>query len=548
LGELIELIFEVLDARVTSQAWMLLVWLAALGLVALGVFAGELRRGDRVESAAGGELLGSAFALGGAAAVGSAIFLLLATLVGGLVINLAPRWWPPAAMLRELYMFAPPILLVALFGGALKRVGWLAGIALLAVWAATLVVPAAGERLYREIMLAHQGHSEEVLQTYLRTWPGGASAEHSRDALDDRAWGYGDDPLGYLAAFPDGRHVRQAIAAAPSGDLVHHLLGGAPTAHAAQAAPTMAEADLAAVVAATADLELARVAISAIDEPATLETLIADHPGHVARVEMAGRLEETSWARARQGPVRALQDHLARYPRSADAATAEAEIARLRADETLYAAIFEQRGVTAALEQFLADYPGHSREADARAVLAGVRLDEGIADGRIVALFNGCGIRNLCGSITNKTEEFLIVRVPPGSYFSPDNDNAQPMVVTANTAITPPPGEEREQSLSVACADINRAVPSSFDTFTMRPPADDQLTATARMLAEENVNYAVTQAAIWIVANNASDSALGVLVERTSSSGIPTGERQIITPQIAAAARALLAEHGLDGG
>jgi hypothetical protein len=451
-------------------------------------------------------------------------------------------------MLRELYMFAPPIALIALFGGRLKRVGWLAGVGLLGVYAVTLAVPAAGERLYREIMLAHQHHSEEVLQTYLRTWPGGASAEHSRDALDDRAWVHGVDPIGYLAAYPDGRHVRQAITAAASDDLARHLLGGAPAALAALAAPTISEADLAAVVAATPDLDLARVAISAIDEPATLETLIAAHPGHVARLEMAARWEETSWARARRGSVRALTDHLARYPESRDAGAAEAEIARLRADETLYAAVFEQRDVTTALEHFLAEYPGHAREVDARAALAGVRLDEAIAGGLVTALFHGCGISSLCGSIANEAGRFLVVRVPPGSYFSPDNDYSQPMIVTADVAIELPPGESRELSLSVACADIDLAVPSGADTFTMRPPADDRLSATARMLAEEKVNYSMTQAAIWIVANDASDSALGVLVERTSTSGLAPSERQLITPEVAAAARALLAEHGLDAG
>jgi hypothetical protein len=146
----------------------------------------------------------------------------------------------------------------------------------------------------------------------------------------------------------------------------------------------------------------------------------------------------------------------------------------------------------------------------------------------------------------NASDRTLVVRVPAGSMFEPDNDFVQPMIVRGQVAILLAPGQERELSLPAACADVHRAEPASHHAFTLRAPREDRLSRTARMLAENEIGYEVAQAAIWIVANNASSLDLARLVRTTTENGVQTGQRPIITYPIEVRARELLAEHGLD--
>jgi hypothetical protein len=73
-------------------------------------------------------------------------------------------------------------------------------------------------------------------------------------------------------------------------------------------------------------------------------------------------------------------------------------------------------------------------------------------------------------------------------------------------------------SVSAACANRPRDVPGSTDSFTVqRSPQQAELARLMPILDKARVPYAVRQAAVWIVTDNANYDDLGILVSRSQS-------------------------------
>jgi hypothetical protein len=87
------------------------------------------------------------------------------------------------------------------------------------------------------------------------------------------------------------------------------------------------------------------------------------------------------------------------------------------------------------------------------------------------------------------------------------------MVATEPRRLSLRPGRWATVTVAVACANRTRGIPGRSDEFDVGlSPLGEVLVRLARLLARRGEEYAVRQAAIWIVTDDASFSDLGVLV------------------------------------
>jgi outer membrane protein assembly factor BamD (BamD/ComL family) len=103
-----------------------------------------------------------------------------------------------------------------------------------------------------------------------------------------------------------------------------------------------------------------------------IRDFLKNYPGHVQTTEAMQALaridEENSWNTAAGiNTIRALLEHVARYPKGRFEKEGEARCAILRKDESSYVKA-SQEGTLQAFAQFLRDYPGHLNEPEARSI------------------------------------------------------------------------------------------------------------------------------------------------------------------------------------
>ena len=166
-------------------------------------------------------------------------------------------------------------------------------------------------------------------------------------------------------------------------------------------------------------------------------------------------------------------------------------------------------------------------------------IHEAIIQKRVYVTASGAGIETVIGTVrrTSDTGPFVL-SIPVGTLFVPDSSAVQTMVTVAETTIDLTTTESADFSARVACANRRLAIPSSATRFTVEPrPRQEELSAALPMLAETKAPYAVAQALVWIITDNATYADLGSLVR---------GNRRTINETDAARAMMSMERSGVD--
>lgn len=136
-----------------------------------------------------------------------------------------------------------------------------------------------------------------------------------------------------------------------------------------------------------------------------------------------------------------------------------------------------------------------------------------LAAGKIAVETEGSGIENVSVRVKPRVPYPVYVRIPVGTFFVSRNSASQNMVAT----------EERSEMLTeddwvplyvpAACANRPRDIPDDQDSFRVqRSPQQAELARLMPVLDQNSVSYAVRQAAVWIVTDNADYEDLGILI------------------------------------
>jgi hypothetical protein len=200
-----------------------------------------------------------------------------------------------------------------------------------------------------------------------------------------------------------------------------------------------------------------------------------------------------------------------------------------------------------ALKHFLEDFPGHKEEASARQVVHDAEEGQDVFDllkeRKIEIETEGTGIESVSVRIRRLVPYPLTVRIPTGSYFVAANPSSQNMVTTSETKVELLDDGWASAQPDAACSNRPRHVPGNDDTFTVqRAPQQAELAQLMPVIGKANVEYAVRQAAVWIVTDNADYDDLGILVE--SATGI--GGTRVINEEETARAMKICQEAGID--
>ncbi len=253
---------------------------------------------------------------------------------------------------------------------------------------------------------------------------------------------------------------------------------------------------------------------------AAYEAYLTAEPAGASAATARARIEDIHWALALVAPtIRTLNAFAQRFPNGAHTAEARQRAAALAADDSLFRAA-EGQGSQQAYRTFLADYPGHRQEETARARLtaldadlAGRHLLDLVAEGKVTVRASGGGLNMVSLSVTNTAKHDIKIVVPAGTYFLSGRASVQNMVATSQDSVVVQAGGSQVFSVSAACASINRDVPAFADGFTVQRSAPGDISRYAAAIGTDaGFNFAVRQAAVWILTDNANYSALGRLV------------------------------------
>ncbi len=164
-----------------------------------------------------------------------------------------------------------------------------------------------------------------------------------------------------------------------------------------------------------------------------------------------------------------------------------------------------------------------------------------VEQGQITVSISGGSINTLALHVRSDSGDALQMDIPAGTYFVNKNPASQNMVVIHSSTSLVQPYEQLDINLAVACANLVLTEPNQADTFSIqRSPDKPELAKIITELNSVTVDYEIEQAAIWIVTDDATFDALGVLVEG-SRFGNP-----IINENNAVRAMMLVEESGID--
>jgi hypothetical protein len=134
------------------------------------------------------------------------------------------------------------------------------------------------------------------------------------------------------------------------------------------------------------------------------------------------------------------------------------------------------------------------------------------------------------------------VHIPPGTFFVAGS-HAQNMVATEHHTVDLTVQREVTVEVSAACANRSLPIPGSGTSFSVRdsPSSADLARAAPRLRSEQ---FAVKQAAVWIITDNATRDDLRILVRRRV--GTVSGGTEVIGDQDVRRAARLLRQAGID--
>ena len=481
-----------------TQSLLFLIWLAwALYVVVTALLdTRRMANGDFYDDAEAAEYADEGYTVGAEIGIGLFIFGLTSAVISGaglaltellgfvrarewvqdlMTLALAPmggavaaqvaikgaRWQRiPALALR----WAFPVLLVASFFPQMQaRVYWALKVDPTRIVDA-LAMDESGDREGLEGI--HWDGLSYRLDVYTKTWPSGPHYDRALEFHEELQWRktrrYANaqpEPqsiphtLSFLEQFPKGKHVSGALMLINAANL-EHMFRVLPEMHSP--------------------------ALRLIVEPRVWAVL------------------------SEQGTVRAYQEYLSRYPKGKFAKDSVLRITDLRLDQSIWERAANSPALNA-VTTFLKDYPGHKNEPDAKRRLNGLPLTELVERRHVQLQLHGCGIRFVCGRVRRLTRYPLVVRVPAGLLFKSSHAAYQSMAVVKTSRISVAKTDWTDFRVAAACADINLEIPNQTVRFTLEPEHQDQrLLKLEAVLDSDTISYAVRQAMLWIVRDNAS--------------------------------------------
>ena len=407
------------------------------------------------------------------------------------------------------------------------------------------------------------------IRAFLTANPAGAHAEEARALLKELEWrelyANGDLPAfkRYLLAQPQGPHAveagargdqlewQEASASASISVLESYLAGHPDSPHAAAAQARLEDRLWEQAVAASTlpalktylarfprggrhAAEAGRLQEELVwreardaDSPALLQAYLKTYLSGAHVAEAGTLLEGIAWRQAETGAtIQSFQTYLTAYPAGRFAAKTQEQLTALKKDNAPFDKAVAD-GSPEALQAFLQNYPGHARTAEGITLLNqqknGVSLAELVRTRKVQVEARGDGITNANLQVQRLEPRTLRVNIPAGTFLISANPAAQNMVVLKGTQVVLDTDAPTELSLPVACANRPRAIPGGKDTFSVESlPPGSALTAVLPLLEKAGANYPTTQAAVWILTDDASYADLGSLVTRSSISGTPS--------------------------
>jgi hypothetical protein len=293
---------------------------------------------------------------------------------------------------------------------------------------------------------AEEANTVAAFEEYLQEHPDGKYVTEAREGLDELHWheAEGTNTVEafeeYLEEHPDGKYVTEAREGLE--ELHWHEAEGTNTAEA-------------------------------------FGEYLQDHPDGKYAVQAREHIDDLDWQEAQAAnTIAAYRQYLASHPAGKFVAQAEEAIASLINDESRFLAA-QELGTRKAYEGFLVEFPGHVREADARRALddilgdmEGRRILDLIGENKVSAEAKGSGIEEVELELCRFVKHEVTVLVPVGTFFV-SRGSAQDMVTTDDEEFTL---EEECISVTVpvACADWDRSVPRSDDTFDILPSSQQE--------------------------------------------------------------------------
>jgi len=235
--------------------------------------------------------------------------------------------------------------------------------------------------------------------------------------------------------------------------------------------------------------------------------------------EAEGNIEALCWQNATAAnTIESYREYIKTNPHGKNIQKAHTKIVKLSKDEEPFKAAMKT-GTEVSLGRFIQHYPGHQKEAVAQQAIREITEGRDIVDllkeKKIEIATQGSGIKSVSLRMRKQVPYAITVRVPVGSYFVSSRQSAQNMVTTAEKKLHLADNAWQTVSVPAACANRPRNIPNASDTFTVqRSPSQTQLALLMPVLERARVTFAVHQAAVWIVTDNANYSDLGILVRR----------------------------------
>ena len=120
-------------------------------------------------------------------------------------------------------------------------------------------------------------------------------------------------------------------------------------------------------------------------------------------------------------------------------------------------------------------------------------------------------IQNARITVTNNTDDTISFSLPAGSYLASGDAMYQDMLVTSPLCESVTAGITVTYDVNTCCMDIHRAVPDGNSGYTLSAASDRRIEALSGYFAENETDYCVRQAAVWILTNNATFADCGIL-------------------------------------
>ena len=193
----------------------------------------------------------------------------------------------------------------------------------------------------------------------------------------------------------------------------------------------------------------------------------------------------------------------------------------------------------------LAQFFGGLRKAEAGETPTETKGQDLVAlvkEKKVEAHTQGDGIESIQVKVRRLVAQPVTVRIPVGTFFVSRRASAQNMVSTHEEEVVLTSNDWVSVSVPVTCANMARAVPGEKDSFAIqRSPQQPELVRLTPVLDKASAEFAVRQAAVWIVTDNANYDGLGTLV----GGFMGLGPREIHEAE-AAQAMKLVDEAGID--